>query len=410
MSTKAKTPNTEPLPEHVAVPGYIITTPVDLVAALNDVAPGIGRGWQDLVWLTSDKDAVPMVRTGCESMIFRRSVPASKVVPKDRCPQVAVPFRAVMRFLKSLPKDGTLRLEVGVKGDEPIYGIARLTCGNVNLELVGRSPANLTTDPPVRAWQVQLLSADDVAAIRRVGIAASDDEGRPILCGVLVDGDTAVATDAYRLAYGRTSTPADRLAAYPNTTDPAWAFHVPTYALRHLPTGPLELHIGRGVGEWATVLAWSPNPESDHFHSVTVLPWTFPAESFPAWRDKVPASSPPTIRADRKALTAAAAMLKKFATGDYSPVIITLKDSEAVMTRRVQDHGTLEVRVPVDVDGATLVRVAFAPDYLLDALAFGTGDLVRIGVTSALKPVTFPGTNPDEGYILMPVRIDSNEG
>ena len=137
---------------------------------------------------------------------------------------VVLPGRLLVEVARSLP-DGPVSLALR-EAERDI----EISAGSSRFHLRTMSADDFPRFPETEGDPVELPAAPLRDTINRVARAASRDEARPVLTGVLVtvEGDemTMVATDSYRLAVKRTkleSSVAERLEA-----------NVPARALREL--------------------------------------------------------------------------------------------------------------------------------------------------------------------------------
>src|SRR6185295_13764562 len=116
---------------------------------------------------------------------------------------VVVPGRLLTDLVRLLPDDSvTLAFE---EGD----GVLTVTSGSHSSRLNVYSAEDFPRLPPLDVTLQTIDAAALLASIEKVGRAASRDESRPVLTGVLVrfEGDQLImaATDSYRLAVKETS-------------------------------------------------------------------------------------------------------------------------------------------------------------------------------------------------------------
>lgn len=237
-----------------------------------------------------------------------------------------------------------------------------------------------------------------LAPLGQVATAASKEQTRPILTGVLFAGDRVVATDSYRLHYDELGT--ERLAdpiLIPSSTVTAVvkALKKATDVVLHHVPGGQEATFRSGATTWTTRLIEG---------------------QFPNYHQLVPANPPYTATVDKDAFVAALAPLNVIARklSDTVPVRLIFTADELTMQLIWQDVGTREVKVPCKWDGPdapdpddkgwTPAFASFNPAYLLDAITNLSGSLTDMHFTDHLKPV-----NVSDGSgavrLLMPVRV-----
>jgi len=238
---------------------------------------------------------------------------------------------------------------------------------------------------------VSIASAQLLDGLHQVVPAASSDDSRPILTGVLVaaeaDGLRLVATDSYRLA----------VRDLPGTSVLGEGQHV--------------LIPSRALNELARVLSSSDQVdlilgERDARFTVgsTTLTTRLIEGEFPNYRGLIPSSQPNRLLVSRSALIDAVRRVRLLAR-EATPVRLTLASGSLELLATTQDVGQASESVDAKYDGAELT-VAFNPEYLLDGLEVTPGDEVSLETVDALKPALLRSTESSEFlYLLMPVRV-----
>ncbi|HET9601405.1 MAG TPA: DNA polymerase III subunit beta [Acidimicrobiales bacterium] len=238
---------------------------------------------------------------------------------------------------------------------------------------------------------VTLPASMFLQAVGQVERAASKDESRPILTGVLLtsedEGLRLVATDSYRLA----------VCDLPEVSVLASGQKVllPSRALRELEralpaVGEITLRLGERDATFES--------------SGTRISTRLIEGEFPNYRQLIPSSYPNRVRIDREALLDALRRVRVMAA-DATPVRLTIEAEEVRLNTVNQDQGSADAVVEAQADGTPLT-VAFNPQYLADGVEATTGDEVVLDTLDALKPaVVRPVDRSDYLYLLMPVRV-----
>jgi DNA polymerase-3 subunit beta len=221
--------------------------------------------------------------------------------------------------------------------------------------------------------------------------AASTDEARPILTGVLLtaenDGLRLVATDSYRLAVrdlpGVSVLGADQKVL------------VPGRALTEL-----QRVLGMG-GE--LVLRLGERDATFEIGSTRLTTRLIEGE-FPNYRQLIPASHPNTHTVEREPLLEAIRRVKILAR-DATPVRLQISADGLKLTAITQDVGNATEELDASAEGADLT-VAFNPDYLAAGVEAVGSDQITLSTIDALKPAVVRGVGRDDYlYLLMPVRV-----
>jgi DNA polymerase-3 subunit beta len=253
-----------------------------------------------------------------------------------------------------------------------------------------------------------LPAAGLVDALRQVVRAASNDDARPLLTGVLVaaegTGIRLVATDSYRLALRD-------LAGNDAKLDAAQIL-VPARALAELQRlsalGSLAKE-GAVVGDED-----GPVPQvglSIGEHDVTFTVGTVQVStrlldgSYPDYRQLIPAEYPNRLHVGKDSLLDALRRVRLLVRDNTTPVRLSMRQGGVDLTVVSQEVGDASETVDADFDGTDLT-IAFNPSYLIDGVEAVAGDEVLLETVDATKPATVRAAEQtDFRYLLMPVRV-----
>ncbi len=238
---------------------------------------------------------------------------------------------------------------------------------------------------------VTLPSAEVGEALRQVVRAASTDEARPILTGVMLtaeaEGLRMVATDSYRLAV-RDLPGASVLGTDQKVLVPGRALS----ELQRLVGNASELTLRLGERE-ATFEVGS-----------TRLTTRLIEGEFPNYRQLIPPSYPNKLTVARDALMEAIRRVKILAR-DATPIRLQMTADSLRLTAITQDVGNAVEELDAVLEGTELT-VAFNPDYFAAGVEAVGADEVTLETLDALKPAVLRGVGkPDYLYLLMPVRV-----
>jgi DNA polymerase-3 subunit beta len=300
-----------------------------------------------------------------------------------------VPARTATEILRAL-EPGAVTLEAD---DEEV----RITSGRYRSSLrmlpvadFPRLPA-LGRDGP--SGEAVTLGATDFAeALRQVVRAASSDDARPILTGVLMTADEGrlrfVATDSYRLA----------VRDVPGAT-----------VLRE---GQRVLVPSKALAELQRLLASAEEVtvrlgEHDATFEVPGVRLTtrLIEGEFPNYRQLIPSSYPNRLTVGKDALLVALRRVKLLARDATTPVRIALRSDTIGLTVVTTEVGQASEEVDAKYEGSEMT-VAFNPAYLIDGVEAVDGDEVLLETIDALRPAVLRATEGDDYlYLLMPVRV-----
>ncbi len=295
-----------------------------------------------------------------------------------------LPSRIASDLVRSL---GDPRVEVAVEGDE-----ANITAGRFesSLRLLPADEFPRLAMPADEA--VTLAAKDFAAALHQVVPAASADDARPILTGVLMAAEAGglrlVATDSYRLA----------VRDLPGTTvlREGQSVLVPSRALK-------ELERLLGSAEEIT-LRLGEREATFEVGGIRLTTRLIEGE-FPNYRGLIPASHPNRLTVGREALVEAVRRVKLMAREPNTPVRLAMSTDGLELVAITQDVGQAHEQLDADYVGEELT-VAFNPDYLLSGIEVTPGDEITLDTVDAQKPAVIRSAGAQEFlYLLMPVRV-----
>lgn len=232
-------------------------------------------------------------------------------------------------------------------------------------------------------------------AVGQAARAASRDEARPVLTGVLVEvnreGITLVATDSYRLAVREVVATA---AGEARAIVPERAMSEAGRAASGDEKGEVEIHIDEAQ-------------VSFRIGSLSLTSRLIEGE-FPNYRQLLPEAYESRLIVSRQQLVDAVRRVGLLAR-DTSPVRMEFNALGVKLSSSSPDLGQAVEAVEAQYEGDD-VTVAFNPQYLIDGLTASTGDTVRVEVRDGLKPGVVRGESDAFTYLVMPVRLPALVG
>ena len=247
-----------------------------------------------------------------------------------------------------------------------------------------------------------------VNALRQVVRAASNDDARPLLTGVLMAAEGAgirlVATDSYRLALRDIEGKNEAL----ETTQ----ILVPARALAELQRLSALSADGRASANGDEAGGSGPTVGlSIGEHDVTFTAGDVQVStrlldgSYPDYRQLIPAEYPNRLHVGKDSLLDALRRVRLLVRDNTTPVRLSMRQGGVDLTVVSQEVGDASETVDADFEGTDLT-IAFNPTYLIDGVDAVMGDEVLLETIDATKPATVKGAEQSEfRYLLMPVRV-----
>jgi DNA polymerase-3 subunit beta len=232
-------------------------------------------------------------------------------------------------------------------------------------------------------------------AVGQVARAASKDEARPVLTGVLLEvsreGVTLVSTDSYRLAVrDLVATAAGEAKAI-----------VPERALS-------EAGRAAQVHEKSEVEIFLDESQVSFQVGPLMLTSRLIEGEFPNYRQLLPEAYENRLTSSRQQLMDAVRRVGLLAR-DTSPVRMEFNALGVKLSSSSPDLGQAVEAVEARYEGEE-ITAAFNPHYLADGLAGVAGETVRVEVRDGLKPGVVRGESDDFTYLVMPVRLPTPVG
>ncbi len=335
------------------------------------------------VQLEADGDRLTLRATDME-LSLTRSVAATV----KREGTTLLPGRLLADVTRSLPEgDVTLKLRPEQRDVEITAGAARFHLRTLSAEDFPRLP---TTEAGAATLPAEPL-AD---TIERVARAASRDEVRPILTGVLVSAEgqrlTMVATDSYRLSVKHT----DLEAALSGTIEA----NVPARALREL-----ARVIAQEQPE--TVAVALARNQAVFTAGDTVLASRLIEGQFPSWRQLIPQSFEHEVRLPRDELLEVVRRVSNLAQR-AAPLRLAFAEGELTVAAETQEVGDASEALPAPYAGEPL-EIAFNPQFLVEGLESIDAEELVMKLSSPLRPgLLQPAGREDFSYLVMPIRLN----
>jgi DNA polymerase III subunit beta len=297
---------------------------------------------------------------------------------------IVLPGRTLTDIARLLPSD-----EVAIE-HRPAESVVHVTSGSASYTLHTYNPEDFPRLPDVDAMPTFSVERESLLeTIGRVARAASRDESRPVLTGILVQFAAGklvmAATDSYRLAVKETEI-ADSV--------PDLEAIVPARALQELAriaTAGDEVEIGVHENQvlFSTGGVWLTTRRIDG--------------QFPNYRQLLPEAFEHELTLPRGELLdvvrRAAVMIQR-----STPLQLRFAEGELTVLARTHEVGESQESMPAGFAGDTL-EIGFNADFLRDGLESVEGDDVRVNLISPLRPAVIKGEGDDFTYLVMPIRL-----
>ena len=299
---------------------------------------------------------------------------------------VIAPSRLLTDIVRAL-EPGAVQLQ----GDEEEL---QVSAGRSQFTLRPYRPGDFPHLPAPSGPTVSLATSGLAESLRQVVKAASSEDTRPVLTGVLIaneaDGLRLVATDSYRLAVKDLPGATGVLAEGQRVL-------VPSRALS-------ELQRLLGSGAEAVELSLGAHDVRFVVGQVTLTTRLIEGE-FPPYRQLIPLNYPNKLVIAKEPFLDAIRRVRLVARDATTPARIALHSGSVQLSVITNDWGQAVEEVDAKYEG-TEMTIAFNPQYLADGVEAISGDEVVLETIDALKPATLkPTETGDYTYLLMPVRV-----
>lgn len=297
---------------------------------------------------------------------------------------VVLPGRLLLDIVRALPAgDVTIEQPAG-------SGTVSLTCGASQYTLHTQAAEDFPNLPEPTANQFAVDRDTFVQTIAHVSRAASRDESRPVLMGVLLefgDGEvTMAATDSYRLSV--------KHSALPGTSSEAQAI-VPARALQELArlgdADSIQVSIGENQILFGMDGAWLSARRIDG--------------QFPNYRQLIPQAFEHEVSVSRGELLEVVRRVALMAQRNL-PLRLAFEPGALTVSAQTQDVGEARETLPVGFQDDRL-EIGFNADFLRDGIESVEGETVKLRLISPLRPGLLQGEDSSFSYLIMPIRLSS---
>jgi len=342
------------------------------------------------VMLTAEGDKLTLSATDGEISI-RSHLAAEVVTPGS----ALVPGRLVVDVLRSL-SDNQATLERKGTGEVSI------SSGKAQFSLRALPSEDFPNLPEPAGDTAISLSADAFAGtIDKVARAASKDETRPVLTGVLVSATgpqlRMVATDSYRLSV--------KEAALSDAVASDFESNVPARALQELS------RIVADIGAKSISLESRQNQIVFGVDRLMLASRVIDGQ-FPNYQQLIPDSFDHEINLSREEVLTVVRRISLMAQRN-APLRLKFEQGGLTVSAQTPDVGEASEALPVSYEGEAL-EIGFNPQFLQDGLESLSSDELILKLIHPHRPglIEGVGSAKDEpegrfSYLIMPVRLNA---
>jgi DNA polymerase-3 subunit beta len=297
---------------------------------------------------------------------------------------VVVPGRLLVELVRLLPA-GEVTIEH--RADE---GVVRIESGSSSSRLHSYAVEDFPRLPEVEGQRLFTVDREALLdTVSRVSRAASRDESRPVLTGILVRFEAGrlvmAATDSYRLSVKETALEGE---------SPELEAIIPARALGEL---------GRIAGGSESVqLGVQENQVVFAVDGVTLTTRRIDGQ-FPNYKQLLPEAFEHELALPRNELLEVVRRTAVMAQRN-APLRLRFTEGELTVSAQTQDVGESEESLPAPFAGEQL-EIGFNPEFLRDGIESMTGDELTLKLISPLRPAVIAGAEDDPTYLIMPIRL-----
>lgn len=307
--------------------------------------------------------------------------------------EVSVPSKVVNEVVGNLPKE---TLELSSEKEQ-----LQISAPNFSSSILGINSSDFPKIPNAIARDKAVPISRDVLvkSLSQVIFAASVDETRPVLTGVLFvwgkDGLNLVATDGFRLSQKKIKIEAKEILPQ---------FVLPKMILSEisrtdqsvdsqmfLETRDKDKQVVFGIGD-------------------TILSSRLLEGEYPEFEKIIPKKSTYKVLVDKDEFLRTVKLASVFARDNANIVKIKLLKDALKITAESSSSGSQETKVDAKIEGegSLNLEVAFNYKFLEDFLHSVNGEEVEIGFSGENSPGLFTDTSdPSYLHLIMPVRLQS---
>ncbi|MCB0864230.1 MAG: DNA polymerase III subunit beta [Solirubrobacterales bacterium] len=301
--------------------------------------------------------------------------------------QLLLPGRLLADVARALPQGPVTISERSAEHD------VEIKAGTAQFHLRLLDAEDFPRLPELEGETITMPAPALAETVERVARAASRDEVRPILTGIMVSVEgnslTMVATDSYRLSVKRTEL-ADAVA------EPFEA-NVPARAMREL-----ARVVSQGGVEEVQV-AMPGNQIVFGAGGVTLSSRLIDGQ-FPNYRQLLPDAFDHDVKLPRGELLDVTRRIRYLAQRN-APLKMAFAEGELTVAAETPEIGDASESMPCAFSGEAM-EIAFNPQFFIEGVESVETEEVVLRLTSPLRPgLLQPAGSEDFSYLVMPIRL-----
>lgn len=329
--------------------------------------------------IESERAKLKLTATNLENSIVIQ-IPASGEVW-----ETTIPAKLLVEFLNLIRSEDT---KISLEKEK-----VTIVCGEVegSFNTIAASEFPHIPQDPVKGTTIN--QSDLFGAVKNIAFAASSDEGKPVLNGILIrsknNKTTLVATDSYRLAQHEFSTDYD----LEQIIVPAKTFAESIKIAGELGEELIDLSVSKSSNQIFVV--------GEGFQITARLI----DGVYPAFEQIIPTEFVCKVLVEKDAIISAIKQAAVFARdlGNVVKIFVT-KEGGLRVWGSTKQVGEGSSKIQAEVNGEEL-EVAFNSHFLLEGVEAVSGKQATLEFSGSLKPAKIIGDNEKEfNYIVMPVR------
>jgi DNA polymerase III subunit beta len=337
------------------------------------------------ILLEATKDGIRLSGTDLDI-----SVSTTVSASVDQEGAITLPARKLVEIVRELP---SAAIRLTASGEQRVT----IECGRSRFRLLGLPREEFPAFPTVKfegGWRTS--SKDLQKLIAHVAFAASTEESRPILNGVLwelrPERMRMVATNGHRLARMDVPTPPSGNTAQADLIVPPKALE----QIRRLFRADEEVEIAKSENHLG-------------FRSATTQIFTRLIEGpYPNYEQVIPRENDKSATADKAAFASALRRMSIVASDQTHRIRMAFANGSCKLSVQTPDLGEAQEEITVSYDGDPL-EIGFNASYLLEILKYIPTDEVRLTFKAPERAATCEpvGWNDPSSYLtlVMPLRL-----